>query len=435
MPSDPGSGPDTAPSKLLTIIGDQPFGQDATGKPVYPSMYFTQVMQRLISLIGQPVEGSASAGIPISAQLGALEAAILNVGQSPGAASPGLTGRVAALEAMVRTIGARVGPPPPSTAGPGARTPDVRPLPPVPAVFHPSPILPPLALANLLDVRTVNPSDGQVLVWNATDQRWENDQRVIGASAAPGSGLFGQSVNIVGGDGDGISDGGGVTLQSGNGGTGGGAPGDVDIFAADGIVSSTLGGNVNIVAGEGGGAGTPGGVVSISAGDGDSATGGFVELIGGNGTGTGQEGGGVFIAMGSASDPTAEPGLLFVNNDESIMLATLSWLAGDALDGRTIFTATRNLQVTAVIARIDAANALAATAAPFKAASGTAFSAGTALTTTSVDLTGAPNTNQTLTLSLTVTDIQLAPGDSIGLVETGTLGTSAGCITIHLAPF
>lgn len=90
--------------------------------------------------------------------------------------------------------------------------------------------------------------------------------------------------------------------------------------------------------------------------------------------------------------------------------------------------------MTAVIGRPDIVNGGAATLVIVKAASGTAPAGGTALTSTSMDLTGAANTNQTLTLSATLADITLAVGDSLCMVTTGVLAASAGCITVWGTP-
>lgn len=48
----------SAPSQLSTISGDQPLGSTTDGKPVMPSFYFLQFLQRILSYIGQPVGNS-----------------------------------------------------------------------------------------------------------------------------------------------------------------------------------------------------------------------------------------------------------------------------------------------------------------------------------------------------------------------------------------
>jgi hypothetical protein len=57
------SGTDTndfaAPTRLTTIVGDQPIGNATDGSLVMPSMYFLQMLQRVLSYIGQPAEGTS----------------------------------------------------------------------------------------------------------------------------------------------------------------------------------------------------------------------------------------------------------------------------------------------------------------------------------------------------------------------------------------
>ena len=66
-----------APNKILTILGDQPIGS-VQGDHVYPAMSFVQMLQRIVSYIGQPggtsgsattgtASGSSSSTVPMSA--------------------------------------------------------------------------------------------------------------------------------------------------------------------------------------------------------------------------------------------------------------------------------------------------------------------------------------------------------------------------------
>ena len=92
-------------------------------------------------------------------------------------------------------------------------------------------------------------------------------------------------------------------------------------------------------------------------------------------------------------------------------------------------------RVTAIVGRVDIANDAAATLAVHKAPSGTAFSAGTPLSSVAMDLAGAANTNQVLALSATPDNLLLDVGDSLGIVTTGVGDKSIGCITVHLVSF
>lgn len=100
------------------------------------------------------------------------------------------------------------------------------------------------------------------------------------------------------------------------------------------------------------------------------------------------------------------------------------------------YVADRPLKVKAVRARVEVAgtDAGAVTAVVKKAASGTAIASGTALHTSTINLKGTAATNQTITLSATDTDTDLAAGDAIGIDYTGTLTAAVGCITVWVCP-
>ena len=76
----------------------------------------------------------------------------------------------------------------------------------------------------------------------------------------------------------------------------------------------------------------------------------------------------------------------------------------------------------------------ACTATIRKVPSGTALTSGTALHSSTFNLVGTAATNQTLTLSTTLSDLQIAAGDRIAFDLTGTATSAIGCITVHLAP-
>lgn len=100
------------------------------------------------------------------------------------------------------------------------------------------------------------------------------------------------------------------------------------------------------------------------------------------------------------------------------------------------FVADRAYKVKAIRGRVEAAgtDAAAVTAVIKKAASGTAIASGTALHSSSFNLKGTAATNQTLTLSTTSSDTDIAAGDCIGIDFTGTLTAATGVVTVTLAP-
>lgn len=101
----------------------------------------------------------------------------------------------------------------------------------------------------------------------------------------------------------------------------------------------------------------------------------------------------------------------------------------------TMFTADRPYVVKAIRGRVDVAGTGGAcTAVIRKVASGTAITSGTALHTGSYNLVGTVNTQQTLTLSTTASDLLLATGDSICFDLTGTATSAVGALSVHLSP-
>jgi len=103
---------------------------------------------------------------------------------------------------------------------------------------------------------------------------------------------------------------------------------------------------------------------------------------------------------------------------------------------KSSFVASRAYRVKAIVGRVTAAGSDvgAVTAAVKKAPSATAIADGTALHSGTMDLKGAANTNQTLTLSTTDSDLEIAAGDAIGADFTGTLTAATGVISVLLAP-
>ena len=113
-----GLPPGRAPTRLLTILGDQPIGLDDAGRPVKPSMEFVQFLQRLISYIGQPVPANP-AGVPISTVIGSLSVAAKSI--RFGAAGDGaILAQVSELEAAISRLAALVPPQPEPERGEAA---------------------------------------------------------------------------------------------------------------------------------------------------------------------------------------------------------------------------------------------------------------------------------------------------------------------------
>lgn len=117
-----------------------------------------------------------------------------------------------------------------------------------------------------------------------------------------------------------------------------------------------------------------------------------------------------------------------------VLTAETEYLAASV--DKTFFTAVRAYRVIGIIARVEAAgtDASAVTAVIKKAPSGTAIASGTALHSGTFNLKGTAATNQTLTLSTTSSDLDIAAGDSIGIDFTGTLTSATGIVTVLLAP-
>lgn len=100
------------------------------------------------------------------------------------------------------------------------------------------------------------------------------------------------------------------------------------------------------------------------------------------------------------------------------------------------FVADRPYRVKSILACVEVAgtDAGAVTAAIKKAPSATDIAAGTALHTGTINLKGTVDTNQSLTLSATSSDLNIAQGDRIGIDYTGVLTAARGCVTVLLAP-
>lgn len=121
-------------------------------------------------------------------------------------------------------------------------------------------------------------------------------------------------------------------------------------------------------------------------------------------------------------------------DDGGFIQVSIEWLASSV--DKVSFVADRPYRVKGIRARVEVAgtDASAVTAAIVKAASATAVASGTALHSGTVNLKGTAATNQTITLSTTSTDLDIAAGDAIGVNFTGVLTAATGVATVTLAP-
>jgi hypothetical protein len=120
--------------------------------------------------------------------------------------------------------------------------------------------------------------------------------------------------------------------------------------------------------------------------------------------------------------------------ESALMCASYYWDPTSADD--SFFVAIRNWRVIGITATVEVVgtDGGAVTAAIKKAASGTDIAAGTALHTGTINLKGTVDTNQTLSLSATSTDLDIAVGTRIGIDFTGVLTSARGVVTVLLAP-
>lgn len=214
-------------------------------------------------------------------------------------------------------------------------------------------------------------------------------------------------------------------------------------------VGANNGLGITLQGGAGGPAGGNGGSLQFSGGAADGGDAGFAYFAGGYSIrGLGGSGGffagsseydhgGALRAYGGASNygpsgyvdiQSGFPGKgidggIGMNASTSVVSKAHAWLVGANPNGVAFFVAARPMRVTAIIGRLNAANALASTLTVVKAPSGTAVASGTALTTNTFDAAGTPNTNQTLTLVANAAGTTLLtftgqPGDG----ETVTIG-------------
>ena len=96
------------PDRLTPIAGDQPIGNVDENGVVRPTQYFFQMMQRILSYLGQPGQGTATGApntnLTVSEQLTYLMNAVDQAQFGPGAAAIGLDGRVSTIERLLRRL-------------------------------------------------------------------------------------------------------------------------------------------------------------------------------------------------------------------------------------------------------------------------------------------------------------------------------------------
>jgi hypothetical protein len=103
---------------------------------------------------------------------------------------------------------------------------------------------------------------------------------------------------------------------------------------------------------------------------------------------------------------------------------------------KVVFVAQRAYRVVGLVGRVTVAgtDGGAVTATLRKVASGTAISSGTALHSGTFNLKGTADTNQSLTLSTTSSDLDIAAGTALAIDFTGTLTSATGVFSFALVP-
>lgn len=226
--------------------------------------------------------------------------------------------------------------------------------------------------------------------------------------------------------------GGAVTITGGTSTTSANAGGAVTITGGTPGVTGA-GGAVNITSGAGGATSGSAGAINITVGSATNGAGANITLTAGNGASGTSAGGNVNLVPGTAVS-TGTPGEVQVNGNSAIEAVSFNYTA--ALVTQTFFTATRAVRVKAILGRVRVqGTGGACTIQFFKVPSGTAVGSGTALDNSSTfNLVGTVDTNQTITLSSTVATLTLAAGDSVGYVLTGTATSAVGNVTLHVVP-
>lgn len=271
---------------------------------------------------------------------------------------------------------------------------------------------------------------------NSIGDAFGSSVNIVGGISGPvDDGLRGGTVNIVGGAGhaSGVGvEGGRINITGGAGGGVSGNGGNSSLGGGSAIAGNNGGGYAQVIGGQGFGSGEGGYAIINGGGAGATGIGGDVVISSGDGGSTSGNSGDITIDLGSVISGTK--GEIKIGGSGAIIPVQLTFIAGQNPNNATIFTASRAMRVKDIIGSIEVASGAASTATVKKAPSGTNLAGGTALHTGSFNANGTAATNQTLTLSSTAADLEIAAGDRIGIVTTGTWTLSAGGITVWLTP-
>src|SRR4051794_16144642 len=117
-----------------------------------------------------------------------------------------------------------------------------------------------------------------------------------------------------------------------------------------------------------------------------------------------------------------------------VVAVSYKWNAANLAVDSSFFVADRSYTIVSCIVRVDTvgSNGSPVTCQIRKAASGTAGTSGTVIHSSTGDLKGTANTNQTLTLSTTPSDLNLPSGSCLYFDLTGTSTAAIGSVTVTL---
>jgi len=158
-----------APARLAPIAGYQSIGTDPNGGKVMPTAYFAQMLQRMLSYLGQPpTSGTTSGGVTIAESLSTVTN---NVVENQFILKSADLGQSAQSDAMARAFDQMSGrlpglPAPVTSRGRPADAP-ILPCRPAPAPGHDQ-------LADLGDVNIKVPNYPDTLIYDPVDRMWKN---------------------------------------------------------------------------------------------------------------------------------------------------------------------------------------------------------------------------------------------------------------------
>ena len=118
------------------------------------------------------------------------------------------------------------------------------------------------------------------------------------------------------------------------------------------------------------------------------------------------------------------------------VVASYRWNAVNLALSSAFFVADRAYTVRGIRGRVDAlgVDIGTVTAVVRKVPSGTAIASGTVLHTGSFNLKGTDDSNQTLALSSTPSDLAIVAGDALAVHLTGVPTSGQGCVSVTLEP-